>query len=90
MNEETVRKIKFNVKEDVKTYNMEDLNNSIKVYNKYIIIDIFPLKIEYKNKEIIPFLSQEKATQFDIDCSFRIIHKSLKPYKMMIIYAIII
>ena len=39
---------------------------------------------------MIPFLSQEKATQFGIDCTFRIIPKSLKPYKMMTIYAIII
>ena len=107
MNEETVRKIKFNVKEGVKTYNMEDLYNSIKVYNKYFKIDMFPVKTEYKNKnkeietkeqniiiisnkEIIPFLNQKKATQFDIDCSFKIIPKSLKPYKMMTIFAIII
>lgn len=86
---------------------MEDLCKSIKIYNKNIIIDIFPLKTEYKNKnietetreqniiiisykEMIPFLSQEKATQFGIDCTFRIIPKSLKPYKMMSFYAIII
>ena len=50
MNEDTFRKIKFNVKGGVKTYNMKDLCKSIIIYNKDIIIDIFPLKTEYKNK----------------------------------------
>ena len=102
---ETVRKIKSNVKGGVKTYNLVNLCKSIKIYNKDIIIDIFPVKTEYKNKnkeietkkqniiiiyhkEMIQFLSQEKATQFGINCTFRIITKSLKPYKMMTIYAI--
>ena len=33
------------------------------------------------------FLSQEKASQFGIDFTFKIILNSLKPYKMMTIYA---
>ena len=96
LNEEIVRKIKFNIKGGVKAYNIEDLCKSIKIYNKDIIVDIFPVKTEYKNKnkeiepreqniiiishkEMLPFLSKEKATQYGIDCTFRIIPKSLKP-----------
>ena len=40
------------------------------------------------NKSMLKYLSKENAKQFGLDCTFRIIPRSLKPYKLMTIYAI--
>lgn len=37
---------------------------------------------------MLKYLSKENAKQFGLDCTFLIIPRSLKPYKLMTIYAI--
>ena len=44
------------------------------------------LSSEKYNQEIN--LNKENEKQFDLDCTFRIIPLSLKPYKLMTIYAV--
>ena len=55
-------------------------NNIIEKRNQNIIL--------IGNKEMITYLNSEKATQYGIDCTYRIIPRSYKPYKLLTIYAI--
>ena len=39
-------------------------------------------------KELIKYFDCNKAQQYGIDCTYKIIPASLKPYKLMTIYAL--
>ena len=102
LNEETVKKIKYNIQGGINNYNIEDFFKSIKATNTEINIDIYPLKTEYKNKNnniekreqniiiigtnnMFNYLSKENEKQYGLDCTYHIIPRSLKPYKLMTI-----
>ena len=73
--------------------------------NKDLIVDIFPIKSEYTNKnneieeraqniilisekDMIQYLKDKKGAQLGIDCTFKIIPRVFKPYKLMTIYSV--
>ena len=62
-----------------------------------IIISIYKNsknEIEHRNQNIIiiyhkdtkKYLDYNNSTQYGLDCTFKIIPKSLKPYKLMTVY----
>ena len=84
---------------------IEELCTALKILDREIRIDIYPIKTEYKNKKIntneireqniiiigknnmLKYLDQNICTQYGIDATFKIIPRSLKPYKLMSIYS---
>ena len=104
LKEECIRKIKTSVLGTVNNKTIFDICNSLKLNNKDLIVNIYPIHSEYKknniienreqniiiigHKHMIKQLDNEICSQYGIDFTFKIIPKSLKPYKMMSIYAI--
>lgn len=83
--EEVCKTLKYNNNDNiVEIYPInteyKNKNNVIQIRNQNIII--------IGKKEMMCYLNSEKATQYGIDCTYRIIPRSFKPYKLLSIYAI--
>ena len=105
INEDNFRKIKNSLLGVVNNKNIEEICNLIKNNNPDIIVDIYPINTEFKNKnnklekreqkvivigksDMIRYLNSDLSTQYGLDCTYKIIPRSLKPYKLLSIYSI--
>ena len=104
LNEETVRNIKNEIIPGTRNYSFPEIINSLKIDINDLQIDILPVKVEYKKKNvfekrdqniyilglpaIIKTLNYKKNIQYGIDFTYKIIPKSFKPIKLMTIYNI--
>lgn len=104
LNEDCIRKIKASLLGAVNNKSIFDICDSLKNNNKDLIVNIYPISIEYKkhnniekkdqkiiiigHKNMIKQMDNELCSQYGIDFTFEIIPKNLKPYKLMSIYAI--
>ena len=105
INEDYFSKIKSNLLGNVNNLNIEEICKSLQLSDKNIIVEIYPINSEYKNKSneiqdrqqnviligyknMLDYLNEEKAFHYGLDFTFKIIPRSFKPYKLMILYAI--